>query len=269
MGRAFYKMSGSGNDFVVFVSKDGPFDGLETVENISAMCARRTGIGADGTVFIEPGGDGSVTMRYFNADGSRAAFCGNASLCSTRLAMELGLVAGEFILKTDAGLLAARVRDGLPEIDLEPIRDIDPDALDLSRELGESHIGFALVGVPQVVVEVPDLEAVDFSRRGAQLRWHPSLEDGANVNFVAKTPNGWAYRTYERGVEGETLACGSGAVATAAMLGRWGESGAETILQTRSGKPLTVRFKPSGDRMIPTLRGEGRIVYTGEIGELV
>ncbi|MBA3645337.1 MAG: diaminopimelate epimerase [Gemmatimonadaceae bacterium] len=261
-------MSGSGNDFIVFVSSDGPFGELETVSQISAMCARGTGIGADGAVFIEPAGKNVVAMRYYNADGSRATLCGNASLCSTRLSLELGLASEDFTLRTDAGDLPARIREGLPEIDLEPIQEIDSDAPKLTKQAGEDRIGFALVGVPHVVILVPDLETIALQQRGSELRRDPSLRDGANVNFVTKTPSGWAYRTYERGVEGETLACGSGAVATAVLLGRWGQSGETTVLQTRSGRSLTVRLTKYQDRVIPTLRGEGRLVFEGEIGEL-
>ncbi len=268
MGRRFYKMSGSGNDFVVFVSSDGPFANLETVPEISAICARGTGIGADGAVFIEPAGKNIMAMRYYNADGSRATLCGNASLCSTRLCLELGFASGDFTLRTDAGDLPARINEGLPEIDLEPVQELDSDAPKLTKQAGEDRIGFALVGVPHVVILVPDLEGIALQQRGSELRRDPSLRDGANVNFVTKTPSGWAYRTYERGVEGETLACGSGAVATAAMLAQWGHSGETTVLQTRSGRTLTVRFTKNRDRVIPTLRGEGRIVFEGEIREL-
>lgn len=268
MGRRFHKMTGSGNDFVVFESGAGPFGDLENAEQIRLICARGTGIGADGAVFLEPSGKNAVKMRYYNADGSRASLCGNASLCSTRLALELGLVTGEFTLETDAGRLGARIRDGLPEIDLEPVSAVDPAASELTPEPGERRLGFALAGVPHVIVNVPDLEAIELDRRGAELRRHPTLPEGANVNFVAKRAGGWEYRTYERGVEGETLACGSGAVAIAILLSAWGETGSDTTLKTRSGKTLTVRLARSGANWLPSLRGEGRIVYEGTIRDL-
>lgn len=261
-------MTGSGNDFVVFDSSAGPFGELETPAMIANLCARGTGIGADGAVFLEPAGKNVVRMRYYNADGSRATLCGNASLCSARLSLELGLASGEFTLETDAGALPARIRDGLPEIDLEPVAELQPEPSSLTKEADESRLGFALVGVPHVVIEVPDLEGIDLNRRGAQLRRDPSLKDGANVNFVARSRNGWAYRTFERGVEGETLACGTGAVATAALLSEWGQSGNETVLTTRSGKPLIVRFRETDGHLIPSLRGEGRLVFEGKIREL-
>ena len=269
MGRAFYKMTGSGNDFVVFAGTARPFGDLETTEEIVRMCARGTGIGADGAVFLEPAGGDLVRMRYYNADGSRATLCGNASLCSTRLVVELGLAPSEFTLETDAGRLLARMKDGLPEVDLEPVEQIEPSPSALSADPDEQRIGFAVVGVPHVIVAVPDLERIELDRRGAELRRHPSLPDGANVNFIANRGGGWAYRTFERGVEGETLACGTGAVATAVMLSKWGQTAAETVLQTRSGKPLIVRLRESNGRIYPTLRGEGRLVFEGTIRELV
>ncbi len=268
MGRRFYKMTGSGNDFVVFNAADGPFGSLETPDEIKTMCARGTGIGADGAVFLEAADNNVLRMRYYNADGSRATLCGNASLCSARLGVVLKLVSGEFSLDTDAGRLPARIRDGLPEIDLEPVDELEPDAKALKPEPFEQRIGFARAGVPHIIVQVPDLEQVELDRRGSELRGHQSLRDGANVNFVAKRGSGWAYRTFERGVEGETLACGTGAVATAVMLATWGLGGDETILETRSGKPLTVRLTRDGNRWLPSLRGEGRLVFEASIREL-
>jgi len=269
-GQDFYKMTGSGNDFVVFDSSDGRASHLENVETIRELAARGTGVGSDGVVFIERAGDGDVRMRYYNSDGSEASLCGNASLCSTRLAVELGLAqAGGFTLHTAAGALKARIRDGLPEVDLDAVSEVRPDASDLGLRKDERRLGYARVGVPHVVVEVPDLEAADVSGRGPELRHHKALADGANVNFVAKSTNGsFGYRTFERGVEAETLACGTGAVATAIMLSDWGESGKETVLWTRSSLPLTVTLRREGDSWLPSLRGEGRIVFEGKIRDL-
>ena len=270
IGQHFYKMTGSGNDFVVFDATDGAAAHLEDGETIRTLSARGTGIGSDGVVFLEKFGQGDVRMRYYNSDGSEASLCGNASLCSTRLAVELGLAqAGGFILHTAAGALRARIRDNLPEVDLDPVQEVKPDASDLGIRKGERRLGFARVGVPHVVVEIPDIDHADVLGRGPQLRNHPALSDGANVNFVARRPDGsFTYRTFERGVEGETLACGTGAVATAIMLSDWGESSRETVLWTRSSLPLTVTLKREGDTWLPSLRGEGRIVFEGEIRDL-
>jgi diaminopimelate epimerase len=266
----FYKMTGSGNDFVVFNAADGPLSEIENPETIRSLSARGTGVGADGVVFLEkvPGGD--VRMRYYNSDGTEAALCGNASLCSTNLAVELGMAqAGGFVLHPAAGSLPARIRDGLPEVDLDPVVEVRPDASDLGTVAGETRLGYALAGVPHVVVEIDDIESADVTGRGPELRSHPALAEGANVNFVARRPDGtFAYRTYERGVEAETLACGTGAVATAIMLSTWGESAHETTLWTKSGLPLVVTLRRKGATWLASLRGEGRIVFEGLLRDL-
>jgi diaminopimelate epimerase len=265
----FFKMTGSGNDFVVFPRPAGA--DLEDPSSIRALSARGTGVGADGVVFLESAEKGDVRMRYYNSDGSEAELCGNASLCSTRLAVELGMAqGGGFLLHTAAGALRARLRDGLPEVDLESVSDVRPDERKVERRPGESRLGYARVGVPHVVVEIDDIEAADLTGRGPEIRHHPALQpDGANANFVAKRAGGqFVYRTFERGVEAETLACGTGAVATAIMLSSWGESATETTLWTRSGLPLVVTLRREGSTWLPSLRGEGRIVFEGSLREL-
>jgi diaminopimelate epimerase len=261
----FYKMTGSGNDFVVFNAADGAVTEIENPKTIRQLSARGTGVGADGVVFVEKVAGGDVRMRYYNSDGSEAALCGNASLCSTNLAVELGMAqAGGFVLHTAAGALPARIRDGLPEVDLEPVSDVRPDVSNLGAKRGEARLGYARAGVPHVVVEIDNIEAADVTGRGPELRNHPALADGANVNFVARRSDGtFTYRTYERGVEAETLACGTGAVATAIMLSSWGESALETTLWTRSGLPLIVTLRREGPAWMASLRGEGRIVFEG------
>jgi diaminopimelate epimerase len=112
------------------------------------------------------------------------------------------------------------------------------------------------------------VESVDVASRGRKLRHHPALSTGANANFVSPSTAGWAVRTYERGVEEETLACGTGAVATAALLTRWGLAGSPVALRTRSGGLLEVRFRDTASGAVPSLRGEGRLVYDGQLRDL-
>lgn len=260
-------MSGSGNDFVVLDARGASSDPWESPEAIQTLCARGTGVGADGVVFVtearRPGA--SLAMRYYNSDGSRTAFCGNATLCISRLATELGMTgpAGA-VVETDSGLVPSRMGSSGPEIDLPPVTEFSA-TVQLPLEAGESRIGFALVGVPHVVVRCDDVSAIDVQARGRTLRYADILPAGANVNFVSRAANQWSIRTYERGVEGETLACGSGAIATAILLSVWKESGLETSLVTRSGRVLRVRLRAEGASWWPTLGGEGRLVFTGEI----
>ena len=269
-GRTFYKMSGSGNDFVFVDAREEAPGGLASTESIRAICARGTGIGADGIVFLLPPAAATVRMRYLNSDGSLAALCGNATLCAARLAVELGAVpAGELSIETDSGVVQARFTNGQPEIDLQPAENVN-ECFEAAVMPGERRIGFALVGVPHLVLLCDEVATVDVENRGRQLRRHPSLSHGANVNFVSRTADGgWRVRTYERGVEAETLACGTGAVATAVLLKAWGEAGSSVRLETRSLRALSVRLKSAeGGAELPSLSGEARIVFVGKLGEL-
>jgi diaminopimelate epimerase len=268
-GRTFYKMSGSGNDFVMVDAMREPPGGLSEPSVVQAVCARATGVGADGIVFLEPSSSAEYRMTYLNSDGSRADLCGNASLCSARLATELGIVGGgEFRVETDAGVLGARLLETGPEVDLQPVSDVRP-TLPFRLEAGERWMGFALAGVPHLIVRVDDVATVDVVGRGRPLRHEPSLPHGANVNFVSPIgADSWRIRTFERGVEGETLACGTGAVATAILLRETGEAAGQVKLTTRSGRVLRVRLERVGGRWRPSLSGEARMVFEGRFGEL-
>lgn len=268
-GRKFWKMSGSGNDFVFFDAMHEPAGELATPEVIGKLCERRTGIGADGVVFLEPHATLPFMMRYFNRDGSLAEMCGNAALCSTRLARDLGIVGeGDFAFETVSGPVTGRLTDGSPEIDMVPVTELQ-SSFETRRLGGETRIGYARVGVPHLVVLVEDVEQVDVENRGRELRRLEALRDGANANFVSPgQAGGWTIRTYERGVEEETLACGTGAVASAALLDAWGLTHGAVPLTTRSGSVLTAGARPGEALRPPVLRGEGRIVFTGNLAEI-
>jgi diaminopimelate epimerase len=272
--RHFYKLTGSGNDFVFMDWRDRDGDPLPNAERIRAICARGTGVGADGIVFLEPAAGADVAIRYVNSDGSAAALCGNATLCTIRLAARLGIGSSDGVrIETDAGVVCGRLVDDVPEFDVECIEQLTP-LVAIERGAGERRIGFAVVGVPHLVVLVDSLRDVDVMTRGRLLRRDRGIGPaGANVNFVAPHPGHtgeWAVRTYERGVEAETLACGTGAVATAALLSAWQLTGGGAVrLWMESGEPLDVRVDRSGPDGLVTasLRGEGRLVYSGELVE--
>ena len=259
-------MTGSGNDFVFFDARAEPPGLLEGAQAIGAVCDRRRGVGADGVVFLENDPEYAYGIRYFNRDGSLAEFCGNASLCSVRLAAELGVVQrGErFTFRTSSGPITGRLTDYGPEVGMPRVVEADT-AFKAVLEPGEHRIGFARVGVPHLVVGCDSVDAIDVESRGRELRHLPSLRAGANVNFVSRGGSGWTYRTYERGVEEETLACGSGSVAAAAMLIEWDGVADPVTLITRSGAPLIVSFSDG----VPSLAGEGRLVFQGEIRDVV
>lgn len=267
--RRFFKLSGSGNDFVFFdVSKD-PAEKLEAAGAIQAVCARGTGVGADGVVFLRAEGGDQLTMRYYNSDGSLGELCGNATLCAVRLATETGMVSSDSVrINTDAGVIRARMADGHPEIDLAPVREVVAQVPGIPRLHRERFLGFARAGVPHVVILDSDVESADILGRGSLIRRDPSLRDGANVDFLSADGDDWKIRTYERGVEGETLACGTGAVAAGILLTEWGRALGPVGLRTRSGRRLEVRVKRDGSSWLASLRGPAEIVFEGELMDL-
>jgi diaminopimelate epimerase len=199
----------------------------------------------------------------------RGAKRGKRGGLSARLATELGIVATpEFRVETDAGILGARILPKGPEVDLQPVTNVRR-TLPFRLADGERWMGYAVAGVPHLVVRVEDVATVPVVERGRPLRHEASLPGGANVNFVSRDASaGWRIRTFERGVEGETLACGTGSVAAAILLREAGEVDDLVALATRSGRTLTVRLTRAGDSWQPSLSGEARLVFQGRFGEL-
>ena len=269
-GRVVYKMTGSGNDFVLIDGRTNPVDQWDA-EQIRTICGRRTGLGADGLAIIEPGSEpGAVRFHFFNNDGNRTDMCGNASLCATRLAARLELADPDgMTLETDVGPVRGRVMAGpgeRAEIMLPDVRNGRTPDLPLAP--GERSMRLVTVGVPHLVVEIDCVEPskLDIVARGRELRRHPALPDGgANVNFASVEDAKWKMRSYERGVEGETLACGTGAVAVAATLACENKVELPWTVETASGKMLQVSGQPSSDSDVilaaPRLAGEARVVY--------
>jgi diaminopimelate epimerase len=266
---AFFKMTGSGNDFVMLDGRSTPAERW-TSAMVTALCDRRNGVGADGLVVLTPAGGSSVRMTFWNSDGSRAAMCGNAALCSARLSVSLGLVPpGQLCLLTDAGTVEARAegQQELAEIRM-PDFELPAEVPGLGTGQGESWLVAATVGVPHLVVRVPNIESIDVLGRGRQLRFDPRLgAAGANVNFVAPSARPgepWLIRTYERGVEGETLACGTGTVAAALALADRAEAQLPVRFRARGGPELLVRGRIDGRRATDAwLGGQGRLLFRG------
>jgi diaminopimelate epimerase len=273
MSRAtpFFKMTGSGNDFVMLDGRISSAAGWSP-KRIREVCDRRMGVGGDGLVVLTPEAPDAVRMSFWNCDGSVAAMCGNAALCSTRLAVHLGMAAEEgMTLVTGAG--SFRTRCG-PEpwqaaLNLPPA--VAPVLLPQVPLLpGELRLHLGTVGVPHAILEVEDIEAVDLKARGRELRFHPVMGPaGANVNFIGPVRQGepTAIRTYERGVESETLACGTGTVAAALALAGQGSLHLPSSFLTRSGRRLEVNARlADGKAEDVWLGGEGRLVFTGVLG---
>ncbi len=272
MNRAtpFFKMTGSGNDFVML---DGRVSSAASwsPERIREVCDRRMGVGGDGLVVLTPEGPDVVRMSFWNCDGSVAAMCGNAALCSTRLAEHLGMAPGEgMTLVTGAGSFRTRCT---PE-PWQAALNLPPAALPIALphvplHQGELRLHLGTVGVPHAILEVEDIEGIDLEGRGRELRFHPAMGPaGANVNFIGPVREGEpiAIRTYERGVESETLACGTGTVAAALALAGHGRLRLPASFLTRSRRHLEVNARlAEGKAEDLWLAGEGRLVFTGEL----
>ncbi len=268
----FFKMTGSGNDFVFLDGRSAPEAAWSTA-SIRTLCDRRTGIGGDGLVVLSPEGELRARMVYFNADGSRAGMCGNAALCSTRLAARLGIAPAEGMeLHTDSGILKTRcVGHGWAAELLLPDFDV-PEEQTLPLESGELWMARCTVGVPHLVVLVQDIAEVDVEGRGGALRRDPAFgPDGVNVNFLGRTKSlgdaaEWRLRTFERGVEGETLSCGTGTVGAAAALVTHGLTELPVRIASWGGNVLSVAGRINGGSVLePWLCGEGRLVFEGVV----
>ena len=273
----FVKMAGGGNDFLLFEA-DGRRISDEDSLRLSRLCRRGLSVGADGALFVSGGGNGRVRLDYYNADGGLASFCANGTRCAARYAVTRRLVAdSELVLKTGWGEIGARVEGesvtlALPDVIApdEPIL-LDPQNPDRYPTVGLPTDGTPIhVGVPHLVIFVQeDLATLPIERLGPPLRRHPLLPEGANVNFVrVDSPGRLQIRTWERGVEAETLSCGSGVVASALVAALRGHNALPVVCGTKSGVDLTVNAVPGGDRFTAiTLSGDAREVFAGVLTE--
>lgn len=262
----FVKMSGSGNDFILVDHRVPCIPKTELVDFVRGVCRRRISAGADGVILIEPSGRADFRFRFFNADGSRAAMCGNGARCAARFAVLAGISPGpEVAFETEAGVIAGRVEGRRVRIRLT---DPGPLGAEAALELSAERLAVRRIdtGVPHAVVIHPELEALDVARLGAEIRHHPAFApEGVNVNFIRPDGQGGiAIRTYERGVEGETLACGTGCAAGALVAARVLGLRSPVAARTRSGERLRVFFEEAGEGFRNVfLEGETRLIYRG------
>ena len=253
----FWKLSGAGNDFVLL---SGLPKGKSAAALARALCDRRFGVGGDGLIVMTRRG-GKVRLDYRNADGS-SAFCGNGSRCAALWASAQGWLKGkEFSLKTNRGPRSARLPGrGRAEVTMPA-----PKGLRLGiniKTTGHSlQAHYVDTGVPHAVVFVPDVKRIDVGGLGRTLRFHAVFgRAGANVDFVQIHNEILIVRTYERGVEAETLACGTGVIASAFVARVLGFGGSPVKVKVQSGDTLSVSFDNG-----PRLEGPGEIIFSGEV----
>jgi diaminopimelate epimerase len=263
--QSFYKMQGSGNDFIVIDNRAKTISTADMPNWAKILCPHAFSIGADGIIFLEADDSGQASTRwhFFNADGSRAEMCGNGSRCATLLAHMLGMAPADHLMLTDAGKVHAQVfRDaGEVEVQLTPARDLVLNfALDLGGESYTAH--FANTGVPHAVIVCPDVKALDVKGLGAKVRYHDHFAPaGTNANFIEVVNRGeLLLRTYERGVENETYACGTGAAASVAVAHALGLCEPRARVTTSGGEVLEIGVHGTDI----SLRGKAQLVYRGE-----
>lgn len=259
-------MHGAGNDFILFDNRSGKFPRADK-KWIADISARHTGIGCEGVILIEKTNAADFRMRFFNPDGSEVEMCGNGARCAARLAFELGAAKENMTIETGAGILPALITGELIKIGM-----IDPSNWRMNLEItacGSTWKGAQVnTGVPHVVVIVENIKPLNVQSVGQVIRNHQLfMPEGTNVNFISiADSHNISIRTYERGVEAETSACGTGATAAALVAAKHGLASSPVNLHCKGQTTLVVEYSKH-DTMIKnvTLSGPARHVFTGTV----
>lgn len=257
MKHIFYKYQGTGNDFVIIDNRQNSFNKKNT-KLIAHLCDRRFGIGADGLILLENHNNLDFKMVYFNADGNESSMCGNGGRCITAFANHLGIINNNATFEAIDGLHKSIIENNLIKLqmqDVEHIQDVD------------DHL-FLDTGSPHYVKFSQKIKNLDVKYEGAKIRYSQDYKEvGTNVNFVEKVTNEtFAIRTYERGVEDETLSCGTGATAAAIAMNYIGETEMNLITLHTQGGDLKVSFDKQGGSYVNVwLIGPATQVYKGDI----
>lgn len=267
----FTKLHGNGNDFILVDEMSRPLVAEKDKKRFAiACCHRHCGIGSDGVLFLSGSTRADLGMRLIQPDGSEAEMCGNGIRCLAKYAWDRGYVGEQFDVETLAGIIPVQVREGegsfwakvnmgQPRFDRPSIPACGSGEL-LEERMGDYKVSAVNTGVPHAVVIVDDLD-IDIMNLAPPIRHNSLFLEGANVNFV-KPGRSLEIRTFERGVEGETLSCGTGSVAAASVARRLGLVGDEVVVQTRGG-PLVISFEGQSAFM----EGPAVTVFSGELSQ--
>ncbi len=264
----FVKMSGTGNDFILIDHRKSLIEPDAMSSLAAAVCRRKFSVGADGLILLENSEKVDFRWQFFNADGSVAEMCGNGARCAARFAFMQGIAPAKMCFETLAGIIEAEVADG--EV---AVKMTDPVNLCLQQTIYVNNAPLTLhsinTGVPHAVVFVDNIEETDVRGLGKAIRYQEAFAPaGTNVNFVQKIGDAFKVRTYERGVEDETLACGTGSAACAIIASLLGKTTSPVEIITSGGDQLTILFecKPSDNAICNVyLKGPARIIYAGEL----
>ena len=234
MNIEFYKYQGTGNDFVMIDNRQEIFDKNNT-KFIADICDRRFGIGADGLILLENHPTEDFKMVYYNSDGNQSSMCGNGGRCITAFANFLGIIKNKATFEAVDGLHHSIIEKNLVKLQMQDVKTIET----------HEHHTFLDTGSPHHVQLESDLELIDVKTAGSRIRYGaPYYKEGSNVNFVKKlTEESFFVRTYERGVEDETLSCGTGVTAVALAMNYIGETEKNLITLHTQGGQLQVSFE--------------------------
>lgn len=265
----FYKMSGSGNDFIIVDNRNKIIDENDLANFIAKICRRKMSVGADGFILVENTDSADFKWRFYNSDGSVAEMCGNGARCVARYAYLNGIAGPEMSFETQAGMIQARVAG-----DCVKVKMTDPFDLKMNYtiELENRPLTISSVntGVPHAVIVEDRIDTVEVVKVGREIRLHDRFAPaGTNVNFVCHLKdNIIAIRTYERGVEDETLACGTGAIASAIVMACQKKLTSPVTVQTRSGGYLNIFYQEKDGKYHDIyLEGDARIIYKAQLWE--
>lgn len=265
----FYKMSGSGNDFIIIDNRDFSLDVEDIRDFVRKVCRRKISVGADGLFLIEPSDIADFKWQFYNSDGSMAEMCGNGSRCVARYAYTKGIAGRKMSFETIAGIISAEVNGSTVKVKLT-----DPSQVDTGKEIDIDGRIFNLdivnTGVPHAVAFMDDPESFDVFEWGRKIRFHQYFTpQGTNANFAAVlTRQKIRVRTYERGVEDETLACGTGMVAAVLAAAQKDLVDSPVDVLVQSGETLRIYYERKGDCFYEIyLEGDVKMVYQGFLFE--
>jgi diaminopimelate epimerase len=267
----FWKMSGSGNDFIIIDSRNEIVPDDEKSALVERVCRRRESVGADGVIFVVGSDRYDFGWRFFNADGGEVEMCGNGGRCVARFAYLKGIADKDMTFETKVGPVSAEVRGRVVKVLMPEPGDFVKDvSFELDCRENWKSVDFINTGVPHVVASVENLQKHPVVTEGKSVRYHSFFSpEGTNVNFIKVSGlDQLEVRTYERGVEDETLACGTGAIASALVSSARGQVASPVRVRTRGGEDLKIYFRKNGDSFDQVyLEGNTSVIYRAQLGE--
>nr|WP_299344287.1 diaminopimelate epimerase [Allomuricauda sp.] len=250
----FYKYQGTGNDFVIIDNRQNIFPKNDT-RLIAELCDRRFGIGADGLILLEDDKMTDFNMVYYNSDGGESSMCGNGGRCLVAFAKFLGLIDEKTTFMAVDGEHTAEIQGDFVKLKMQNVAEIKE----------KPKYSYLDTGSPHHVQSVEELDTMDVATEGAKLRYGIYGVVGSNINFVSQLgKDSFKVRTYERGVEGETLSCGTGVTAVALAMHKAGKTESSSVNIDTPGGSLNISFSPRGEGYEDVyLKGPAKQVFKG------